>query len=173
MRGNRLLTLPRWEALHAVLLKGGDPAARTFLADAFHFHGPAAHFDTADAYLKASGHAGAGTKAIVIDKILSDESDVLVFYTLHLNHRVATSEVAEWLHLENGRIVSSRLVLNTAPSMARNTDPIEYAVDPVCHMQVDKAAPAAIRQHESQTYYFCSAGCAEAFSDEPERFLDA
>jgi len=43
--------------------------------------------------------------------------------------------------------------------------------DPVCGMMVvpDKAAGQV--EHAEKTYYFCSKGCAERFSREPEKFL--
>jgi Cu+-exporting ATPase len=43
--------------------------------------------------------------------------------------------------------------------------------DPICGMSVDPLKAAAEYQHAGKTYYFCSAGCAERFSKEPEKFL--
>ncbi|MFB6157597.1 MAG: YHS domain-containing protein, partial [Haloferacaceae archaeon] len=45
------------------------------------------------------------------------------------------------------------------------------AVDPVCGMDVDPDAAAATVEHAGTRYHFCSAGCAEAFADEPEGYL--
>jgi adenylate cyclase len=47
---------------------------------------------------------------------------------------------------------------------------IEF-VDPVCRMQVGKDSIAATRNHAGRTYRFCSADCARAFSEAPERYL--
>ncbi|MFD8308369.1 heavy metal translocating P-type ATPase [Streptomyces sp. NPDC059690] len=44
------------------------------------------------------------------------------------------------------------------------------AVDPVCGMQVDKAAAAEVRQTVHGSYYFCSAPCAGAFDADPDRY---
>jgi P-type Cu+ transporter len=43
-------------------------------------------------------------------------------------------------------------------------------VDPVCGMTVQpESAAEEIRRH-SQTYYFCSASCAEKFKSDPDRY---
>jgi len=38
------------------------------------------------------------------------------------------------------------------------------AVDPVCKMTVDEKKAAASYNYRGKTYYFCAAGCKEAFS---------
>jgi len=48
----------------------------------------------------------------------------------------------------------------------------ELATDPVCHMQVDPATAAAMRNHEGRNYFFCAVGCAEAFESDPARYLE-
>jgi heavy metal translocating P-type ATPase len=45
--------------------------------------------------------------------------------------------------------------------------------DPVCGMMVDLEGAAGKLEHGGKTYYFCSKGCAERFSREPEKFLAA
>jgi Cu+-exporting ATPase len=45
--------------------------------------------------------------------------------------------------------------------------------DPVCGMVVAPDKAAAKAEHAGKTYYFCSRGCAEKFSREPEKFLVA
>jgi Cu+-exporting ATPase len=45
--------------------------------------------------------------------------------------------------------------------------------DPVCGMVVDPEKAAGKVARAGNTYYFCSKGCAERFSREPEKFLDA
>lgn len=49
--------------------------------------------------------------------------------------------------------------------------PPETVTDPVCGMAVDPAEPAATVEHAGETYYFCSAGCAETFDADPEAHL--
>jgi Cu+-exporting ATPase len=43
--------------------------------------------------------------------------------------------------------------------------------DPVCGMMVVPAKAAGKAEHAGKNYYFCSKGCAERFSREPEKFL--
>jgi len=38
-------------------------------------------------------------------------------------------------------------------------------------MSVDPATAAAVRSYEERNYFFCAAGCAEAFDADPERFV--
>ena len=44
-------------------------------------------------------------------------------------------------------------------------------IDPVCGMEVDPARAAAKIDYEGKTYFFCNAGCLEAFIREPLRYL--
>lgn len=44
-------------------------------------------------------------------------------------------------------------------------------VDPVCGMAVDPAKAGAKIDYEGKTYFFCNAGCLEAFIREPSRYL--
>jgi len=47
----------------------------------------------------------------------------------------------------------------------------DVAIDPVCKMEVDMAAPAATSDYEGTTYYFCAAGCKRAFDEDPQKYL--
>src|SRR5438552_4079772 len=44
--------------------------------------------------------------------------------------------------------------------------------DRVCGMTVTPEKAAGKAEHEGKTYYFCSKGCAEQFSDAPDKFLE-
>ena len=46
-------------------------------------------------------------------------------------------------------------------------------LDPVCGMKVDPAKAAAKIDYEGKIYFFCNAGCLEAFIQEPSRYLGA
>lgn len=48
---------------------------------------------------------------------------------------------------------------------------ISKAVDPVCGMKVDKETVEHKMDYKGETYYFCAAGCKEAFEEEPEKYL--
>ncbi len=43
--------------------------------------------------------------------------------------------------------------------------------DPVCGMEVDPATTEHKHTHEGETYYFCSSGCHDKFTAEPEKYL--
>ena len=45
------------------------------------------------------------------------------------------------------------------------------AIDPICKMEVDIAAPAAKGEYKGVMYYFCMQGCYDRFFSDPERFL--
>src|SRR5690606_7439241 len=46
------------------------------------------------------------------------------------------------------------------------------AKDPVCGMDVDISTAKHTREHDDETNYFCSPGCAEKFETDPERYLN-
>jgi Cu+-exporting ATPase len=47
------------------------------------------------------------------------------------------------------------------------------AVDPVCGMNVDATEAKHTARHDGRTFYFCSAGCLDKFSREPEKYAPA
>jgi len=47
----------------------------------------------------------------------------------------------------------------------------DSAVDPVCGMTVKKAEARATFDYKGTTYYFCNAGCKEAFAKDPEKYI--
>jgi YHS domain-containing protein len=56
---------------------------------------------------------------------------------------------------------------------ARFGDGTGYAKDPVCGMQVDKAAAATTAISRGQIYYFCSDRCEQRFRTDPGRRITA
>jgi len=46
----------------------------------------------------------------------------------------------------------------------------EVAIDPVCHMEVERTSPLHA-DHAGTTYYFCSESCRRRFSKTPAKFL--
>jgi Cu+-exporting ATPase len=47
------------------------------------------------------------------------------------------------------------------------------AIDPVCGMKVNPAAPCGgTVDHDGKTYYFCSSSCAQKFQTDPEQYLN-
>jgi P-type Cu+ transporter len=47
------------------------------------------------------------------------------------------------------------------------------AKDPVCGMSVDPAKAAGTVEHGGTAYYFCSRGCVERFTKDPEKYFSA
>ncbi|HKC19429.1 MAG TPA: YHS domain-containing protein, partial [Candidatus Dormibacteraeota bacterium] len=45
--------------------------------------------------------------------------------------------------------------------------------DPVCGMTVDPAATEESSEHRGTTYYFCSAGCKQAFDKDPAKYIES
>ncbi len=42
--------------------------------------------------------------------------------------------------------------------------------DPVCGMEIEPANAFTTREHMGQTFYFCSASCAEQFDADPHKY---
>jgi len=65
-----------------------------------------------------------------------------------------------------------RFLTTGGPAMlkAMSGAPAGTAIDPVCHMTVEKASAEHRADFKGQTYYFCSASCRTAFLKEPERY---
>ena len=55
------------------------------------------------------------------------------------------------------------------PSAA--TAEVDFATDPVCGMKVTIAGAKHVARHDSQTFYFCCAGCRTKFEGDPQRYL--
>lgn len=47
------------------------------------------------------------------------------------------------------------------------------ATDPVCRMQAEEDKAATTAEHSGKQYYFCSEGCKEKFTGDPERYIQA
>ena len=45
------------------------------------------------------------------------------------------------------------------------------AIDPVCKMTVDEETAEFTSEYKGETFYFCAAGCKNAFEEEPEKYL--
>ncbi len=46
-------------------------------------------------------------------------------------------------------------------------------VDPVCGMKVDPCKTELTVEYEDKRFYFCAAGCLEAFEKNPAKYKDA
>ncbi len=47
------------------------------------------------------------------------------------------------------------------------------AIDPVCHMTVEKETARATSEHEGETFYFCAPGCKHMFDEDPPKYIGA
>ena len=50
--------------------------------------------------------------------------------------------------------------------------PAGTAIDPVCGMSVDIATTQYMSEYEGELYYFCAAGCKQAFDNAPESYVN-
>jgi YHS domain-containing protein len=44
-------------------------------------------------------------------------------------------------------------------------------IDPVCKMEVDRAAAQWKSEYKDRAYYFCAPGCKSSFDKEPEKYV--
>jgi SnoaL-like domain len=87
---------------------------RSVLADKLEFTGPLDTFDNADAYQQAIAGLSQMKTDIVVRKTFVDGPDVLTWYDLHT--RIAEpAPVAEWSHVDNGKITAVRVVFDARP----------------------------------------------------------
>jgi YHS domain-containing protein len=47
----------------------------------------------------------------------------------------------------------------------------KMAKDPICGMDVDEKTAKYTSEHMGKTYYFCAAGCKEAFEMNPHKYM--
>jgi xanthine dehydrogenase accessory factor len=79
-------------------------------------------------------------------------------------------------HEEIGVAILAELVKEktaAGPARVAQASEPEEAVDPVCGMTVDVVGARHLVEHEGRIYYFCSAGCAKSFQDDPSRYVVA
>jgi hypothetical protein len=87
------------------------PKMRSALDDKLNFAGPLDHFDNADAYQQAIQGLSQTVTGIALVKTFVDGPDVVTWYDLHT--RIAPpTPVAEWSHVENGKITEVRVVFD-------------------------------------------------------------
>jgi len=103
------------------------PQMRAVLDDKLDFAGPIDRFDTADAYQQAIRGLSQLKTDIVIHKVFVDGADVVTWYDLHT--RIAPPAlVAEWSHVESGKITMVRVVFDARPfAQPPNPQPAGHA----------------------------------------------
>lgn len=50
-------------------------------------------------------------------------------------------------------------------------DHARWAIDPVCHMRLDREQAVASFKHRGSEFFFCSAPCAASFKNSPETYI--
>jgi ketosteroid isomerase-like protein len=84
---------------------------RTVLADDVEFTGPLAQVSTAEEYQASMEQLGAITEDVVIEKMWVDGGDVLTWFELRTKVAPPTP-VANWCHVEGGRITRVRVTFD-------------------------------------------------------------
>lgn len=49
---------------------------------------------------------------------------------------------------------------------------METKIDPVCKMEVKVEGAQYVSDYAGEKYYFCSAGCQEAFEENPAKYVE-
>ncbi len=82
---------------------------------------------------------------------------------------IAVAILAELVQLRaSGTIPPGTLAVSASPA---GSVPRQEATDPVCGMQVCVTAATMTADHDGSAYYFCGAGCRQAFVQDPAAYL--
>jgi hypothetical protein len=90
---------------------------RSVLADDVSFVGPLGRADNADDYVKGIEGLSQIKTDLVIHKTFVDGPDVLTWFDLHTTDALL-SPVANWSHVENGKITRVRVTFDPRPLTA-------------------------------------------------------
>lgn len=100
---------------------GGDvEGAAELLADDFTFRGPILQADSKAEFLAGSKPAAAVARGVRIHHAWADGDDVCMIYDFEIETPAGAGAVqmAEWAVVRDGKLVSSRLIFDTAAFMA-------------------------------------------------------
>lgn len=91
--------------------------SRPLLADqGFSFQGPIDRFDDADTFIEVVKNLGMLTREIRKLKVFEDGPDVCVIYDFVMQPPgEGTIPIAEWFHVEDGKIRSIRIMFDARP----------------------------------------------------------
>jgi predicted ester cyclase len=84
---------------------------RTILADEVQFSGPLAQLSCLDDVAKGMEGLGGITSDVVVQRMVVDGADVITWFDLHTTIAEPTP-VANWSHVENGRITRIRVTFD-------------------------------------------------------------
>src|SRR5262245_17014560 len=97
---------------------GDLETARSLLADDLHFKGPLEEFDSADAFMQSVARLAQIITGTELKKVIADGNDVVTIYELRTSTPAATSDVAEWATVKNGKIAEIRVFFDARPFAA-------------------------------------------------------
>ncbi len=89
-------------------------AYRALLADGVDFAGPFGAAHGIDECVAGMRRLAGGTTGIDVQKMLADDTDVISWFDLHTTD--ATFVVANWTHVEDGRITRIRVTFDPRPA---------------------------------------------------------
>jgi ketosteroid isomerase-like protein len=87
---------------------------RAVLHDRMEFVGSIETYDSADRFLQAIQRLSQIKDDLTIQKVWADGPDVVVWYDLHTTV-APPAPVAEWHHVENGKVTAMRAVFDARP----------------------------------------------------------
>jgi xanthine dehydrogenase accessory factor len=82
------------------------------------------------------------------------------------------AEIAVAILAELVQLRASGALREPASEPAARAEAPAQAVDPVCGMTVTADASGRLLRHDGADYYFCSAGCRQAFQKDPDVYLE-
>jgi len=82
------------------------------------------------------------------------------------------TEIAVAILAELVQLRAAGALREPAAVRAARAEPRAQAVDPVCGMTVTADASGRPLRHDGTDYYFCSAGCRQAFEKDPDAYLE-
>ena|SRR5712692_2914611 len=97
---------------------GDGATARSLLKDDLYFKGPIDEFHNADDLMSSLQKLAQIVKGVEPRKTFVDGDDVCMIYDLVTNTPAGTSAVAEWHHVENGKIAAIRVYFDARPFAA-------------------------------------------------------
>lgn len=101
------------EYFQAITERHDFKAARTYLKDDVSYVSPLNSFDRAEPYLKYN--ESLQLPKLDIKKIFADGDDVCILYEVTLTTPPATLFASAWVHVDDGKISSIRLVFDPRP----------------------------------------------------------
>ena len=103
--------------MHA-MEKADFASARTCLADDLSFQGPIDKFSAPEPYIEALKKLQLIVERINVRKMFVDGDDVCLLYDMVTKTPAGTAFVAEWHHVQSGRIRAIRVVFDARPFAA-------------------------------------------------------